>query len=250
MKNPDARSIIVPVLISLLTLGGACALGQPQFSICDDNPYALCSHALCECLGQDGNPGPCEYHFKDKENNRGSRGDIGWSRCTCPVVATGNTGADAAYNANFANASLDCSERRQPTTAGTQFPTYVQQKIPNVYSTYSFGDSLPGKLYRTMADGKLLDCGEPMMALCLDMPCTTDADGKTVCYCQNVALASCSSTGSWNTLSPDCAKSRCREGQNDSRVWSGACVADTEGAIAQLNQHFGYQVPSPEYCGD
>lgn len=238
------------ILYLFFTPAGAQGLPADISSglICSDNDYALCSHANCQCLDEDGKPGDCDIY-------QGT--DTGWAQCTCPVVKTGNTGKNIAYNANFA--TLDCEELAEPSASGTAFPSYVEKTEPKVYSTYSFGDSLNNNLYGTKDNASLMVCDQPnMMTLCLDMPCTINENGDASCYCQNVVVdttdpGNACSGGSWNTLGGDCSLSSCDPGKN--RVWSAACLDQTLSGIAALTVSIRYDldqkiVDMPEYCPD
>ncbi len=239
MRGNYLNMFWVSILFAWLLLYSPEGSSQ-QALVCADNNYALCSHANCECLGEDGSPGACEEY-------QGT--DAGWASCKCPLVKTGNSGDEIAYNANFA--TLDCAEREQPGAAGTAFPGFVQQTTPKVYSTYSFGDSLPGKLYGTLNDAKLIICDQPeLMTLCLDMPCTYDEQGVATCYCQNVSVSKCPS-GGWNTLGAKCDQGRCDPG--DDRVWSAACIGQTLDGIASntiyIRQYLDAEFSDiPAYC--
>ncbi len=228
------------VVVLLIGLSALSCFAQSEDSVensgevCGDNPYALCSHAKCECLKSDGTPGEC------KEYEKGT--DTGWSVCTCPVVTPVERGLTKNYDANFAN--LSCEERRQPTSEGTPFPGFVDQQVADVYSTYSLGDSLPGDYFDTLDSAQLIICDAPkLMTLCLNMPCTTDESGKTVCYCQNVSINDCPS-GRWNTLGGDCDQSHCDLGKK--HIWSAACIGQTvEGMV--MNSVYIREYISPEF---
>ncbi len=216
--------------------------------VCSNNDYALCSHAACQCLDDDGNPGECKEY-------QGT--DAGWAVCDCPVVKTGNTGENVAYDANFA--TLDCQERANPTSAGTAFPTYVETTAPKIYSTYSFGDSLNNGLYGTLNDASLMVCDSPdMMTLCLDMPCRIDESGRAICYCQNVSINpnnpnSVCPGGGWNTLGGNCEQGNCDPGKN--KIWSAACIDQTLVGIADNTVYIRYNLDNdftdmPKYCSN
>ncbi len=221
--------------------------------VCSKNDYALCSHANCDCLSAEG-----KTHSKCELYSKGS--DAGWAKCECPVVHTANTGDNAAYNPNFA--TLGCKELENPSENGTAFPGYVTQKIADVYSTYSFGDSLNGNLYGTRSDAELIVCDSPkIMTLCLDMPCTVDKNGIATCYCQNVKVNTlpqtcesgqpCPPQTSWNTLGADCDQSQCDPGTN--KVWSAAFINQTVAGIHDLTEYIHKHgnpsfSDSPQYC--
>jgi hypothetical protein len=201
--------------------------------VCQDNDYALCSHARCKCLNENGDEGECkEYKYNPNEQSSENR-DIGWSSCECPKIIQSKLDKIPAYKANFA--SLDCAELENPSTNGTAFPSYVGHQSADVYSTYSFGDSLPGDIFKTKNSAKFQLCDtQPLMALCLDMPCKTelkDGEEVTTCYCQNIPLTSCDS-GAWNTLGAECKTDKCYPGEN--QVWSAACVTKTLGGVSDL----------------
>ncbi len=218
---------------------------SPPTSVCDSNSYALCSHAKCDCLGADGQPGECEY-FNPQAT--GTDRDTGWSSCECALVEQSVLSSESAYRANFSN--LPCQELAAPSSKGTAFPSYRSEATKLAYSTYSFGDSLPGKDFGTLDSAELKLCDtQAMMALCLNMPCE-EVDGKTICYCQNVGLNQCPSNA-WNTLGTDCQSDRCAPGKN--KLWSAACITDTMAGISQLTVYLRQHVDPnfvtiPNYC--
>lgn len=217
-----------------------------QANICSENDYALCSHANCECLDENGVVGSCElYDFKNPGSSKG------WARCTCPIVK--HTEGDVAYNSNFA--TLDCDTLNDPQNSknGNAFPAYpylVDKKV-EVYSAYSYGDSLDSRQFGTLANASLMVCDKPqLMTLCLDMPCTVGPDGDVAhCYCQNAPAANekgcqendnCSLTV-WNTLGGECDQDNCDPGKN--RVWSAAYIGQTLQGINDLYNHISSEVP-------
>ena len=210
--------------------------------ICSTNDYALCSHAKCECLDENGGAGNCSTY---------SGTDRGWSRCTCPVVISDHKNTDSLYNANFGN--LDCSERETPALPGL-FPTFVARPGSNssepfpadVYSEYSFGDSLAGDHFGTLDSAKMLKCDAPeSMALCLDMPCLLNPDGTATCYCQNVATDG----AQWNTLGGDCDSGKCKP--DSGKIWSAALLEQTLPAIGLIGATQNLTIGTtgmPAYC--
>jgi hypothetical protein len=215
--------------------------------VCQQNDYALCSHAKCTCLDENGKEGACNEYSSSNENQ-----NIGWSRCECPKIIQSQLSSNSPYKANFA--TLDCNELENPSSNGTAFPSFVSQQVADVYSTYSFGDSLPGTKFNTKNSAQLKLCdSQALMALCLDMPCETKLiDGKqvTTCYCQNVALSGCQSA-SWNTLGTQCKTAQCNPGDN--KVWSASCVTDTLAGISDLYVYIRNNIDKeftdiPRYC--
>ena len=64
--------------------------------ICSSNDYALCSHAQCDCIDENGSPGPCVTG--------------GLAQCKCPVVKSDSSNDDLqtqAYNNNFKRCRVD-----------------------------------------------------------------------------------------------------------------------------------------------
>jgi hypothetical protein len=251
----NCHSIILSLLvISLPVL--ANNLLSPADQVCTNNDYALCSHADCQCLDEDGNEGDCEmYDFNNPDTSL-----KGWAQCTCPVV---KHSADIAYNANYATLGCDILNHPQDL-AGNPFPPFarLKDKKVDVYSTYSYGDSLNNHNYGTLKNAQLIVCDQPKrQTLCLDMPCTLSEDGKVAeCYCQNaaalVAAQSCQ-TGQicppqtmWNTLSNACDTNNCDPG--DDKIRSAAYIYQTMIAIAGLYQVISGKDPSfknvPGYC--
>ena len=210
---------------------------QASAEICSTNNYALCSHANCECLNENGESGSCEsYDFSNPGSNSG------WARCTCPIVK--NMLGDIAYNTNFATLDCDTLDHPQESENGNPFPnfTYLKGKKAEVYSTYSYGDSLDSHKFGTLKNASLMICDSPdLMTLCLDMPCTVGENGDVAeCYCQNASLKpdkGCQADGScqltvWNTLGGECKQANCNPGSN--HVWSAAYIPQTLEGINDL----------------
>ncbi len=234
--------------------------GSLMAKICDTNDYALCSHANCVCLDEFGKEGPCEaFDFKQQDNPDQPKLK-GWARCTCPVVK--NTLGNVAYNSNFT--TLDCDTLAEPQTSdqGNPFPefVYLRKQNPQVYSTYSYGDSLNNDQFGTLNNASLMVCDQPkLMTLCLDMPCTVNENGDTAdCYCQNAPVApakDCKNNGRctqtvWNTLGGGCDRQQCDPGEH--RVWSAAYLPQTLEGINDLYNHISSEVPGfsdlASYC--
>ncbi len=234
-------SVVFAGLFTLFSYAQSAPMDSGSGTVCSTNNYALCSHAVCDCLKPDGSTGPCEEYVEGT--------DTGWAQCTCPEVKTGQTGEKAAYNANFA--TLSCDERETPTASGTHFPKFAHQDVPYIYSSYSLGDSLPGNVDGTLDSAELIICDQPdLMALCLDMPCSKDKHGQVTCYCQNVNAQNCA-TDSWNTLGGNCDQGNCNPGSN--KVWSAACIGQTvEGMVMNSVYIREYLEPDfidfPQYC--
>jgi len=237
MKNQSGVSffqfLFFTVIMSLST-----HQSYAEAKICSNNDYALCSHANCECLNDSGKLGSCDLYDSTDP-------DSGWARCTCPIVKHTD---DIDYNTNFA--TLDCDTLAHPqeeSDDGNSFPNfdYLKGKKVEIYSTYSYGDSLDSHKFGTLKNASLMICDSPdLMTLCLDMPCTVGEDGDVAeCYCQNASLRpdkGCQDKGTcqltvWNTLGGECNQAQCNPGNN--HVWSAAYIPQTlQGINGLYNQ--------------
>ena len=96
----------------------------------------------------------------------------------------------------------------------------------------------------------MIVCKElPMMADCLDAPCTVGDDGIATCYCKNATFVINQKAKPWNTVGGDCEQNNCDLG-ND-RVWSTAYIKDTltgiQGIAGEIDDDSLIQ---PTYCKD
>jgi len=245
-------------LILLIFVSTATAQNNtsPLDQVCSNNDYALCSHANCTCLDEEGKEGECDmYDFNNPESS-----GKGWAMCECPVV---KHSSNLAYNFNYA--TLGCDVLDDPhNKPGNSLPPfdYLKDKKVDVYSTYSYGDSLNNHNFGTLKDAELIICDEPKrQTLCLDMPCTLSEDGKVAeCYCQNTEAEQqpqecaidtfCPKQTMWNTLTNDCNTDFCDPGKGQIR--SAAYVYQTMLAIGALHVSINQKIPGfkqvPRYC--
>lgn len=216
--------------------------------VCTNNDYALCSHANCGCVDENGDATDCQPYDKSTPNKPAS-----WARCECPIVETSNT----AYMANYASPLLTCDQREKPNEENSiyKLPSFVQGETTDIYSTYSFGDSLPDELFGTDAFDKGLICDSPKYFTdCLNMACyIPDGGDMAVCYCKNTPVAGVQTTYSnplevtafqqfevtcpslsWNTFGGECDDDNCNFGGDSTKIWSGACIDDTMAAMADI----------------
>ena len=208
--------------------------------VCTNNDYALCSHARCGCFDEDGNATDCEAY--DPNKSSADNPAASWAQCDCPIVKnSGNLGS--TYDANYASADLSCTQRKLGESSEFQLPPFVKGKKTEVYSTYSFGDSLPDSSFATKNAAKSLVCNSPGEAAggslftdCLSMACYIPEGAEhAVCYCKNTSTETCQSVA-WNTFGGDCSSGNCKTGTqaDPQRIWSAACIDDTVGAIADV----------------
>lgn len=229
---------VVATLLSVASSGvwaeDGGALDQP---VCSTNDYAMCSHAQCDCIDESGAPGACVMG--------------GLAQCTCPVVINDSSADDLqtkAYNNNF-GLLRSCKERTSPKDTAV-LPAFVNDgtAVPDVYSEYSYGDSIEGNKFATLSSAELMICKDlPMMADCLDAPCIVGDDGIATCYCRNATLVINQKAVPWNTVGGDCDQSNCDLG-ND-RVWSAAYIEGTKSAIAAISVMLDDDKQmQPSYC--
>lgn len=246
------RPIILAIALGILAVHPG-PVGAQDLPVCFNNDYALCSHARCQCVDANGDPGPCIQ-------NGGTDKAEGWSVCSCPIVKTGQ---EISYSANLG--AKPCPERT-PVPVGP-FPPFAPlgPEVELLRSQYSLGDALSNTPYGkgTLNEGKMMVCdpaqgqgpsvNPALFAECLDMPCIADAEsGRATCYCVN--QLSEDATGKivpWNTFGGDCGPNACDPG--DGYVWSAATVDVTKPAsdelISEIRDHGG-SVPSgiPAFC--
>ena len=235
------------VIVFVVCIFPKISYSQSSSGVCSGNNYALCSHAKCQCLDENGKKGDCvPYKFT---------GDIaqGWAKCDCPVVKADILQSNSLYAANFG--TLSCEERKNPTPIERSelgsFPPYVNKTTADVYSEYSFGDSLPNDDFGTLDNASLMVCRQPiLMTLCLDMPCEIGEDGRADCYCQNVTTQDYAIKHKWNTLGGGCGNPKSCFTQ-EGEIWSAALVKQTTAGIEAIAN---YQIENigttdlPNYC--
>lgn len=190
---------------------------------CAANPYALCSHAICTCLDESGNPTACPTSIDDATK-------AVWSSCECPVVTTGPA---PNYNVNLGNTA--CEKRLPTAIPGFAVPSRPTGNVNFIFSQYSLGDAVTNSNYGTLSGASMTTCpatntnGSPtFFANCLDAPCYWDpSEAKAVCFCPvNIA------TATWNTFTTDCGTDICETADN--QVWSAAPVPLTQTATGLL----------------
>ncbi|MEM7357767.1 MAG: hypothetical protein AAF431_01565 [Pseudomonadota bacterium] len=225
-------SLIVPIIVSAQTSTG---------SVCFNNDYALCSHAQCECIDEEGQPGNCTAD--------------GLAKCTCPIVRNQQNDnrelETAAYNANY-GILRSCDERANPQLTDV-LPKFVNNGTvaADVYSEYSYGDSLASRQFGTKSSAQLMICtNNPLMTDCLDAPCIVNDEGVAICYCKNTQLFADQIAIPWNTVGGDCQPQNCDLGE--AKVWSAAYVQGTQVAIDAIQKDLlefsGKFVSEPSYC--
>ncbi|GAA6137073.1 hypothetical protein NBRC116583_08200 [Arenicella sp. 4NH20-0111] len=233
-------TLVTAFLVSLISSSVAIAQDS-AVGVCSNNDYALCSHAQCQCIDDDGKPGACT--------------EDGLAQCECPVVRhqdnIENSLDKATYNSNY-GVLRSCDERANPQLTNV-LPNFANDGTvaPDVYSEYSYGDSLNGRQFGTKSSAKLMICPDlPLMTDCLDAPCTIDDNGVATCYCINTQLTINQKIIPWNTVGGGCQPQNCDLG--GTKVWSAAYVQGTQIAIdaiqknlSELGQSF---VSEPSYC--
>ena len=221
-------NIVIYTIFSLVSSMTAVAQGG---LVCTNNNYALCSHSACGCFDEENNPIDCiEYPAQEgSEANQQPASPGAWSRCSCSVVENSGT----VYDANYAASDLTCDMRKNPSLASPySLPDFVLEET-DIYSTYSFGDSIANNKFDTKSSERGLICDSTsLFADCLNMACyIPEGETGATCYCKNQSINSCQSLA-WNTFGGECDGKKCALGTK--AVWSAACINDTMSAMADV----------------